>query len=405
VLGTFSPEMVSSIGNAVLLGNKLSQRYYEIGQPILKKILKEFTTNDQLDIDAALNTLEKDISWTQRWLDSLAETNSSILSVLDKFVKDTKNNSRRKTITGTKEIVNSQKAMEKGGYTGTSIVAERDFDGNITGRFVTEFNLGEYYKQKEAFFKSIGKKPVSVAGKKKWRIAVAKWYSENKQLRSDIEAYKQEKLSEFKSQYKENVAIEKYNAWLEDNAEFTETFNEQKKEFERVVVSYKNSFYVPAEKYRSSVYKMIQSNSHIKQYYDTITSTLKELDSKLPPAYKLNGYLPQVRKDFFERIFFTDQDGKKKIKSVGALKASVGELFTRNESDTDFGLTDEKGQPINFVPVYFTRKIDTKDLSLDITSSTVAFLSTVNDFAGMNKIIDTLEYTKDTVYPLLGIKL
>jgi hypothetical protein len=396
----YSQAIIETINNASRLGNRLANEYYTIGQPILKKVLKEFTTNDKLDLDAALNRLETDISWTQRWLDSLAETNSDVLSVLDKLVKDTKNTARRTTIAGTKSVVASQKEMEKGGYSATSIVAERNFNGEVTGRYVTEFNMGEYYKRKEDFFKGLGPKPDPkfTASLKQWKKAVAKWYKDNTQLRPDVEAYKQAKFLEFKERYKkEEVAIEKYNEWLEDNAIFADAFNPQTREYERVVLQHKAAFYIPAEKYRSSVYSMIQANPHIKQYHDTIVNTLKELDSKLPPAYKLNGFLPQVRKDFFERLMFTDKDGSKKLKSASALKASVGELFTRTENDTEFGLTDEKGVPINFIPVYFTRKVNPNDLSLDITSTTIAFMSSANDFAGMNKIIDTLEYAKDTV--------
>jgi hypothetical protein len=403
VLNTFSPEMIKSTGEAVLLGKRLTNLYLEVGQPILKKVLKEFTTNDQLDLDSVLNKVDNDITWTQRWLDSLAETNSPLLSIMDVFTKHYKNNGRRKSIVTTKKIVESQKEMEKGGYLATSIVAERDFNGNPTGRYVTEYNLGEYYKQKENFFTSIGKRPENIKERKEWKKKVKKWYEENNQLHPNIEAFKKEKLEEFKREYKANVAQEKYNAWLEDNAEFAEIYDEQVG-YQRVIVTYKNAFYIPSNKYKNSVYQMIheKGNEHIKQYYDTITNTLKELDSQLPINNRLNGFLPQMRKDLFERLLFTDENGTKKLKGAKDIgrdtRVSISEAFVRNENDTDFGLTDEKGEPINFVPAYFTTKLkDMRDLSLDITSSTIALVAATNDFSSMSKIIDTLEYAKDTL--------
>lgn len=401
------------ISKATAKTEKLSQQYFEIGKPILADILKSFSTNPNLDISKALDILETDITYTQRWLDALAETSDSILSIIDVMVKDAKQRGRLKTLTETKNLVKLQKELENAGIPSTNFMYERDFSGKISGSIVQEFNYAEYYKQRQLFFDKNprpkresfksgkdGDRSWAIANKN-WRKAVATWFAENNQPHPSKEEVIQAKKVEFDKLYPNNAKLsgQKLQEWLNNNTIITDVIDPESGEF---FIKYIKELSSPSEKYKSQQYKDILANFVMKKYYDTINDLVKTKDNGVPSVYKLGNLAPQVRKDYYERLFIVDKEGKKSLKNVVAIgketKTSLGELVIRHENDNDFGLTDENNQPINFLPVNYIRKLsDSNNLSLDMTSSMVAYLYSINDFSEMSKIIDVLEFTRDVI--------
>ena len=129
----------------------------------------------------------------------------------------------------------------------------------------------------------------------------------------------------------------------------------------------------------------MQNNPAQKRYYDFVMEYRRKKDTLVPEHYKMQSLVPQVRKDYIERLVVIDKDGKRSLKSIkniaGETKTALAELVIRHENDIEYGLTDESNQPINFLPVHYTRKLaDPSNLSLDFTSSLIAHAYSVNDF-------------------------
>lgn len=391
------------------LVNKLEKDYFNIGKPILVEILKEFSTNRKLDINVALDTLETDISYTQRWLDSLAETSDSVLSIIDVMVKDAKQRARLKTIIPTKQLVAAQKKLEKAGVPSTNFMYERDFEGNLTGRIVSEFNYGQFIKDRTKFFENNPKpKAENYKETKEFRAAlrdyrqvVAKWFETNTQPHPDRVNLMKVKKEELLKLYPNNVKLaeQKYREWLGANVLEYNVVDPETGEF---YMKFIKELATPSEKYRSTQFADVQAKAATKEYYELITSIIEGIERELPEQYKLNGLAPQIRKDYFERLYIVDANGKSKLKSLKEIgketKNGLADELVRHENDIDFGLTDEANQPINLLPMNFTKRMkDTTHLSLDLTSSMVALLYSANNFGEMSKIVDTLEYTKDVL--------
>jgi len=398
------------ISETAELVNKLHAEYYNIGKPILVNILREFSTNPNENISQALDILEKDITFTQRFLDQLAEADDSILNIIDVMVKDAKHRGRLKTLEITKILVKAQKILESKGVPSTQFMYERDFSGKLTGRLISEYNIGEFDKQKRKYFE-LNPRPKQedyINGSEfttalhEYNIKIGKWFQDNTQTHPDKDQIIKNKKEELAKQYTNpKLAEQKYNEWFEANTRQSNYYDPIIKEY-KSDTRYIKELAVPAEKYRSEQYSSMLANAAMKEYYNLIEEQLRITNSNLPETYKLDGYLPQVRKDFYDRLYIQDADGKKRLKNIKDIgketKTTLADQLVRREDDVQYGLTDENNIPINMLPVYFTRRLENMDnLSLDLTSNMVAFLYSANDFSEMSKIIDTLEYAKDVV--------
>lgn len=405
-LNAFDKATNENISALVTQTEKLGDDYLLLGKALVGDILRTFSTNSTLDVQKALEILDGDISFTQRWLDAMAETSDPILGILDKIVKDSKEIYRRKTIDLSKDMIDNQVKLEKAGIKSTGFYAERDFAGNLTGNRVSEYNIGEYNKQKRKFFKdnpkSLRENYLSdiahIFALKDWSIKAAKWFEENNQSHPDKERIMKEMKAKFDSEYSNPiVAKEKYEEWVADSMKEVWSADEFGPTLD---YSYRNELSLPAEKYKSEQWKDIQANPAMKEYANKVTTILDDLDKLVDERYRLNGKLPQVRKDFYERLFFIDSDGKKRLKGpldiAKETRTTIADAFIKHENDIEFGLTDENNVPINFVPVYWTKRIDDpNNLSTDITSSVVAFASSVHDHKAMMEVLGTLEVSKD----------
>ena len=421
------------------MANKLESEYYKVGKPILKDIMREFSTNPNVDIGNALDELERDISWGNRMLNELASSGEPVLKVIDKMVKEHKNIARLKTVKISKELLQLQKDLEKAGIPTTHFMYERDYEGKLTGNILGEFNEGELTRQRRAFFEANPKPQEPKSGDKAahrlykaemkaWSAKVGIWFQDNMQPHADKQKIMDAKRAEMVAKYGTQTILSKegnrvslaelrYNEWYGENALESTYFNHQTGEPEKTT-KYKNELATPAEKYRNEIYAALYPKDKdgnsidvktltpqqraMRTYHESATRILNELDKELPVFYKLKGMAPQVRKDFFERMTVTDSTGNKSYKSIKQVGkeagTSIAEQFIVHENDVEYGLTDENNQPVNLLPVRFARRLqDPSDLSLDLTSSLIAFAYSANDFTEMNKIVDVLEYTKDVI--------
>lgn len=143
----------------------------------------------------------------------------------------------------------------------------------------------------------------------------------------------------------------------------------------------------PIDKYLSKQYIQIQNNKAMKEYYDFVMKMKKNLDYAMPYKYVSYSRAPQIRKDFIERMLHNNNKGR-------YLWETIKDNFIRREDDTEYAYAkqDFEGNQVHTLPIYYTRKLqDMNDLSMDCTSTMIAYAAMANNYAAMDEVIDALE--------------
>jgi hypothetical protein len=159
-------------------------------------------------------------------------------------------------------------------------------------------------------------------------------------------------------------------------------------------------------------------------YYNTYMNIKTLHDAGLPGHSRDPLRMPQVRKDFLERL---RQNMTTPKKGAGALGRELSEKFKRLEDDTEFGnnfiMTDENDEPVKLVPIHYTRtlkkfvnketgqrvsrmraarepdkferKFAHEDISLDFTEALSLYITSAQNYIQTNQVIDLMEAAKD----------
>jgi hypothetical protein len=406
----------------------LQNDYIRKGKMLLEKVFKKYSTHPTLNVKAALDLLQEDLDFVNRAFNSLAEAKDPILKILDVLVKDALNTYQRKTINFTKQINDLQNRLQESGVPSNSFVYERDKFGFPTGNLVSKFNQANFEEAKAAFFNSIGEKPTDKVQTKAWSNKVRKWFEENQQPREDLSTYLKEKEEYFKETYGLRLGAEKYGKWLDDNRKVYISPDGE------TTITYRKELAQPSDKYLSlqyqDIYKKNSNGSYANQamvdYYEFILDNLTKNDKGVPSMHKLNGRMPSIRKDFWERAAYVDKDGKKRLRTLRETarqsRETIAETFLAKEDEIEFGLIDENGDPVNYVPIFFTksmysvgrneakkkglngkeardyaRRYVSDNLSMDATSALIAYNNSINNFHAMSSVVDVAELTKDII--------
>jgi hypothetical protein len=293
-----------------------------------------------------IKTASSDISFFDRWLDSMADSSDYILKVMDQAVKKSKENARLQTIDVMKELEAAAITLEQSGIKSTEWMFERDSKGNLTGNYITEINQGLFKERCKEMFKALNEK-----------------YGKNP-VGEDAIKYKKERQEWFKA-----------NMEVVDGKKIPKKYIYGNKDFHNL-------------------------NAAQKAYYDKVMQIKAELDSYLPEKYTALNNAVKIRKDLLERV--KSSDG---VKSGGKqIWESIKDEFIRRTDDTEFGdratVKDFEGNEVQVLPIYYTKMKEgesANDLSTDVTSTLVAYAAMANDFKEMNKIIDVLELGRDVL--------
>ncbi len=117
-----------------------------------------------------------------------------------------------------------------------------------------------------------------------------------------------------------------------------------------------------------------------------------KLDGVLPNSSSVSvGKAPQIRRDFLQRFTGSSLSNQGKY-----FWENMKDSLVRREDDVEYldksVVMDFEGNQVMRLPIYYTKDLqDMNDLSLDTTSSMIAYMAMVNDFNRMNEVIDTLE--------------
>ena len=337
-----------------LLGD-LFVKYNSVSMPLFVDFIKPFVGENimipfgkfkgkVIKAEDLVKMADKDISFFDRWLDSMADSSDYMLKVMDQAVKKSKEQARSRTIDVMKQLQAATIKLEKAGIKSTDWMFERDSKGNLSGNYISEINQAIFKEKLKEMFKTLNEK-----------------YGKNP-IGEDAEKYKRER-----------------QAWFDANMEIV------------------NGKKVP----RMSIYgnKQYQRlNKAQKEYYDTVMNIKSQLDSYLPEKYTTLTNAVKIRKDLLERVKASNN-----VRSgVKQIWESIKDEFVRRTDDVDFGdratIKDFEGNEVQVLPIYFTKLKegeDANDLSTDIVSTLIAYAAMVNDFDEMNKVIDVLELGRD----------
>jgi hypothetical protein len=379
----------------------MERDYFTTGRKLVAEVLQPFASDRgegrNLNIEEALQFLEKDISFWQRFLDSVAEGGDDVPKIIDKMVKNYKEKSRLKTIENQKLLIEGKKKLERLGIPTTNFVFERGVDGELTGNILSKFNQGRWEQAKEDFFNELHTKygikdrgdrpPSGTRELRDWNAAIAKWFQNNTNPLEGKEKFIQEKKEDFIKRFGKSKGQHAFNEWYVENSGVDFSGEEY----------FKRELSQPSSEYLNDTYEQLSVSE--KEFLNLVEKIMEESMSLLPERFRNKHLAPQIRKDAVER--WRDNPGEK-LKGIGI---GIKESFQHTEDEVGFegankkitaSLTDELGRPVNFLPIYFTNKLkNPKDLSLDIVSTLTSFNYMSNDFNSMNKIVDVLELSRD----------
>ena len=344
-----------ALDNASILIGDLFVKYEEVSMPLFVDFLKPFLGESilvpfgkfkgkVLKAEDLVKIADEDISFFDRWLDSMADSSDYMLKVMDQAVKKSKEQARLRTIDVMKRLQAATIKLEQAGVKDTEWMFERDSKGNLSGNYISEINYALFKEKVREMFKSLNEK-----------------YGKNP-IGENAEKYKKER-----------------QAWFDANMEVVNGKKQPK------LSIYGNPQY--------------QRLTHAqKEYYDTVMDIKSELDSYLPERYTTLTNAVKIRKDLLERVKSSDS-----VKSgAQQIWESLKDEFIRRTDDVDFGdratVKDFEGNAVQTLPIYYTKLKEGEspnDISTDIVSTMTAYAAMVNDFDEMNKVIDVLELGRD----------
>lgn len=344
-----------ALDNVSRLLDDLSVDYNTLTMPLFVDFIKPFVGDSimvpfgkykgkTMTAESLIKIADEDISFFDRWLDSMADSSDYMLKVMDQAVKRSKENARLKTIDVQKQLQAATIKLEQAGIKTTDWMFERDSKGNLSGNYISEINHALFRERMRIMFKSLNDK-----------------YGRNP-VGQDAENYNKER-----------------KAWFDANMEVVDGKRQPKMSI-----------------YASMEYRKL--NKAQKEYYNTIMDIKAKLDALLPDKYTKLTNAVAIRKDLLERVKSSDgvKSGAKQIWE------SIKDEFIRRSDDTDFGdkatVKDFEDREVQMLPIYYTKLKEGEspnDLSTDIVSTLTAYAAMANDFDEMSKVIDVLEVGRD----------
>lgn len=284
-------------------------------------------------VEELVKRADSDISFFDRWLDSMADSSDYMLKLIDQAVKVAKNKARLNIMDVAKKLQAAHIKLEKAGIKDTSWMFERDEKGNKTGNYASLINYNDYNNARKRAFESLN----------------------NEQI-SNIERTRRK------------------HRWEYDNTEIIDGVRVPKRDLypNRVMSSW---------------------NSAQREYYDTIMNVREDMLKFLPEGTLKDPMLTvQVRKDLLERV----KSSRNVKEGISQMWENLKDQVVAREDDTDFGIVkgteDFRGREVKELPIYYVNPLSNmNDLSEDVTSTMIAFVAMAEEYDAMNKVIDSLE--------------
>jgi hypothetical protein len=353
---------------------------------------------DQGSMEKILKMANRDEGVLDFLLSPLITSSDSALALFAKSVKSQLEFARQKDIKVRDRLVDAFQKYRKTAPASSDNTAKfnegiydeveipiYDKDGTISGsrkeiQFVQKFDMSKFNKAKREFFEKLGPLPQKVGEKatkeeaakiKAWWEARNKWYIDNTQARPKEERDKII-LQMQKDRDNKIISEDDYNKWQRKNV------NEYKG-----VVTYFDDLATPSNKYKSDKWDaMYDSNDVAKnekgRYHAELLKIYFEAQAKLPESQQKEFRVPSISKSDLERIM---QNGLKDF-----VKTNVSEAVKMQSWDTEYALGSLSEEDVKFLPIYYTQKMDAKDVTLDFAMSVLVFSAMANKYEALNNI-------------------
>lgn len=336
------------------LSEQLARRYSKVAMPAFAEFLKPFLGEEiivpfgkyagtKMSVESLLTEAQSDISFMDRWLDSMADSSDVILQAYDAAVKRAKDTARLQTLDYIRQIQAFRDKAESLGITEFDWMFEKDDKGQKSGNYISEINYGQFQKDLKEFEEYLENK-----------------YGKNPS--GDEAVYKM---------------VER-NDWLKTHS--------------------MTVFGTPQPNptmYRNSAYDRLTSN---QQTVLTEFLALKSIfDEKLPKSRVARNKAIQMRKAGNQRFWESITSPSTLFDNI---KESVSATFLDREDDDQIfgnaraerGLTDFAGNEFMTLPVLFTTRLENPDeLTDDVVGSLMSYAYMATKYEQMDKIIDPLE--------------
>lgn len=342
------------------LSSHLITQYHKYAQQATLEFFRPFYGKDltytmgkhageSISLDAIISGASHDISIADMYIDSMADSSNLFLQLFDAVVKKTNDNIRNQTIRDSHDISRLRMYAEKNGITDFEWLFEHDSSGHKSGNYVSEYNIGEYQRQRKLFLKNM-----------------------------------EEKYGKIATGEDANKKAEEIKQWYKDNASSDNPF-------------------LPAEidRWRNVEYATIMDNPVLKYIYEEFLELKANADRKYPDKRVETFKAIQRRKSTGNRIFDSITNPSTLIDNLkGYLKESILEAEDDDQlyGDKSNALTNFDGTEYMALPVLYTSRLKNPDeLSTDIFADLLLYTFSANTYEGMDTIVDPLEVAKSLV--------
>lgn len=335
------------------LNTILAERFTKTAFPAFAEFIKPFIGEEiivpfgknagkRMTVEDMLRVADEDISFMDRWLDSMSNSSDMILQVFGAIVKWANDKTRLQTIDDIRDILKLREKAESMGITDFSWMFEQTSDGHKTGNYISEVNYGEFEKDYNEFLAGLeekyGKNPSGDDAKKK---------------------------------------IQEKKEWLKTNA------------FAVYGTPQPNPIV-----YRNKAYDALTDNQ--RTILNDFLAIKDKYDSKLPGNRVDRNKAIQIRKDGGQRLW---ELGTSPSSIFENIKESIASSLLEREDDdqlfgekTAKGITDFAGNEFMTLPVLFTNRLENPDeLSDDVFNSLMNYAYMANRYEQMEVIVDPLE--------------
>lgn len=334
---------IDNLDRAIVDRNQIKALYMEeikiVNAKFYSKLSYKNSEEELLDLFEVAPT---DVSLFSRYGMYAGSSKDTLLGLLGVAVNKVNSKTRKEHIPLVIELNNKLEKLEKVKNTSKPTdlfneILEVDKEGNLTGHYISEYNVGGFKKERKEFFDIL-----------------------NKQFES--------------GEISEKVKKSRTKKWFSDNV----------LESGQLKDKWKSKKFIELQEHRKN-----GTNKELVDFYDFFVKTYEDMQKLIPEFYAMGTQLPAIRKEFIDRLV-----DNKIEDTYDTLKETISDMYTRKEGDNNLGeIINETGEIVNKIPIYFTGNLPVNEMSFDLGHLLKAFSGMALNYNNMTEVLDVLEST------------
>lgn len=332
---------ITLLDNAIFDRNELQKTYENEIKDVDAKFLSPYIHNkSEEEIKDLFETAPFDINYLTGLTMYAGSSSDNLLGGIAAAVNDVQDKTRKEHILLMHSTNTKIENLEKSKNTTNPLklyeeILERDKDGELTGNYISEYNLGGFQKERNKLFDEMNEKfENGTITEKAKKATIAKWFNQN----------------------------------VNHDGSLTD--------------KWKSSKFIELENHRKN-----NTNKEMVDFYDNFHKVYQEMQERIPEHYNMGYKLPSIRKDSIDRMIEGGITDAFKI-----MKESASDMFMKRNGDNLYGeILDESGNTVNKIPIFFTGNLPVNEMSLDLGHLLKCFSAMAINYDNMTNIIDELE--------------